>query len=177
MFVSAERHRKKLLRSPRWHRRGATIVEVALVLPLLFTLILTAYEFGRLGMLRQEVDNVAYEVARYATRTGATQEQAMAYGERQLSTLGVRNAQVIVEPAPESGAQQISVTLSVNLASYGWITPVLRQHKEMYASCSLPSETAATPNASAVRASLSQTAQSSSISSLGTADLGGMSGF
>jgi Flp pilus assembly protein TadG len=48
-------------------RRGATIVEMALVLPICLVFMLGLFDFCRLLMVRQVVDNAAREGARYAT--------------------------------------------------------------------------------------------------------------
>jgi Flp pilus assembly protein TadG len=58
-------------------RRGAVLVEAALVLPICFALLLALVEFGRLTMVRQLLDNAAREGARLAvvsTNTLTTQD-------------------------------------------------------------------------------------------------------
>jgi len=59
----------------RWkdtHRRGVAVVEMALVLPLFFTIVLGIIEFGRALMVSQLVTNAAREAARRAVLNGAT---------------------------------------------------------------------------------------------------------
>jgi len=48
-------------------RRGATTVEMALVLPICFVFIFGLFDFCRVLMVRQVADNAAREGARYAT--------------------------------------------------------------------------------------------------------------
>ena len=47
-------------------RRGAVLVETALVLPIAFALILGLFEFGRFVMIRHLIDNAVREGARMA---------------------------------------------------------------------------------------------------------------
>ena len=53
-------------------RRGASTVELALVLPIFFTLLFTAYEFGRANLMRHGAESAAYdhEPVRAPERTG-----------------------------------------------------------------------------------------------------------
>ena len=67
---------KSGLRSPTKDRRGATLVETALVLPVCFLLVLGLFDFCRLLMVREVIDNAAREGARYATVSTATVNSA-----------------------------------------------------------------------------------------------------
>jgi Flp pilus assembly protein TadG len=53
-------------------RRGATTVEMALVLPICLMFMFGLFDFCRLLMVRQVVDNAAREGARFATVSTAT---------------------------------------------------------------------------------------------------------
>jgi Flp pilus assembly protein TadG len=53
-------------------RRGAVVVEAALVLPICFAFLLGLIEFGRLVMVRQLLDNAAREGARLAVVSTST---------------------------------------------------------------------------------------------------------
>jgi Flp pilus assembly protein TadG len=59
--------RRKLTVRRKPIRRGATIVEMALVLPICLLFLMGLFDFCRLLMVRQVVDNAAREGARYAT--------------------------------------------------------------------------------------------------------------
>jgi Flp pilus assembly protein TadG len=54
------------------NRRGAATVELALILPLLFTVVLGILEFGRAMMVMNLVTNAAREGARMAVLEGST---------------------------------------------------------------------------------------------------------
>ena len=57
-------------------RRGATIVETAIVLPVCLTVLLGLFDFCRLLMVREVINNAAREGARYATVGTATVDTA-----------------------------------------------------------------------------------------------------
>ena len=50
----------------RRRQRGAALVEAAIALPICLVLILGLFEFGRVVMIRQLIDNAAREAARQA---------------------------------------------------------------------------------------------------------------
>jgi Flp pilus assembly protein TadG len=64
MRVNAKRQNGK--------RRGAVLVEAALVIPIAFAIILGLLEYGRLVLIRQLVDNAAREGARLAVVSTST---------------------------------------------------------------------------------------------------------
>lgn len=66
------------LRAHRFsHRRGATVVETAIVLLVAITLTFALFEYGRYFMLSQLVNNAAREGARQAVANTNTQNTAM----------------------------------------------------------------------------------------------------
>ena len=132
-------------------RKGATVVETAVVLPIFFLLLLGAYEFGRLGTLRSDITSVAYDAARFATRDGATREETIQFAQQQLASLGVKDAQITVEPAPETALEDVTVFVNLPISKYGWITPAIAAHQQLASSVTLRVEVASNPDASAVR--------------------------
>ena len=54
-------------------RRGSVVVETAIVLSVLLTGLLGIFEYGRLGMIRQLMNNAAREGARMAIVSTASQ--------------------------------------------------------------------------------------------------------
>ncbi|MBX3440075.1 MAG: pilus assembly protein, partial [Planctomycetaceae bacterium] len=58
-------------------RGGATTVELAIVLPVLFLFVFSAIEFSRLNMLRHLASVAAYEGARQGIVLGATADEAV----------------------------------------------------------------------------------------------------
>jgi Flp pilus assembly protein TadG len=61
------------------NRRGAALVEAALVLPIFFTVVLGIVEFGRAMMVSQIVTNVSREGARLAIVDGTTNSQVTTF--------------------------------------------------------------------------------------------------
>jgi Flp pilus assembly protein TadG len=62
----------KQLMNRRHNRRGAALVEMALVLPIFFGVVLGIVEFGRAMMVSQMVTNAAREATRLAIIDGST---------------------------------------------------------------------------------------------------------
>lgn len=76
MFTKVQRCQSVGIRRTRLRsRRGAAIVEMAMVLPVFVTLMLGVIEFGRAMMVGQLVTNAAREGARLAMLTGTTNQQ------------------------------------------------------------------------------------------------------
>ncbi|SRR5579871_3697931 len=93
------------MRQRKPQRRGATIVEMSIVLPICLMLMLALFDFCRLLMVRQLIDNAAREGARYATvsttsvNTAAVQTVVQNYLAGQLSG-GATTIQVyLADPA------------------------------------------------------------------------------
>jgi Flp pilus assembly protein TadG len=106
-------------------RRGATLVEFALVAPIFFLLLLASFEFSRLNVIRHTADNAAYEAARMIMVPGAKASEGIAEAERILRIVGARGTTVTVDPS-ELGprATQVTVEVAVPMNSNGLITPV-----------------------------------------------------
>jgi Flp pilus assembly protein TadG len=100
------------------------VVEFAIVAPVFFIFIITAFEFGRLNVIRHTADNAAYEAARHAMVPGATSGEAVAKATSILNVVGTRGARVTIDPTtltPE--VDTVVVTVEVPLAQNGWIAP------------------------------------------------------
>ena len=67
-------------------RRGATVVEFAIVAPIFFLFLLASFEFGWLNVLRHTADNAAYEAARTAMVPGGTAADAATKANSILSS-------------------------------------------------------------------------------------------
>ena len=78
-------------------RRGAAIVEIALVLPIFFAVVLGIVEFGRARMVSQMVTNCAREATRLAIIDGLTNSTVEAWVEEFLNdTINVTASDVTV---------------------------------------------------------------------------------
>ena len=95
----------KQLMNRRHDRRGAAIVEMALVLPIFFGVVLGIVEFGRAMMVSQMVTNAAREATRLAIIDGSTNNDVETWVEDFLNdSINVAASDVTVtitvEPAP-----------------------------------------------------------------------------
>ena len=111
-------------------RRGATVVEFALVAPLLFLLVFGFIEFGRFVMVQQSLTDGAREGCRKASLVTTSSEQAVDAAVRvYLQTVisdssDVDKVRVSITPASLSGISSetpITVEVAVNASSVSWL--------------------------------------------------------
>lgn len=105
----------------RLKRWGATTVEFAFVSSIIFATFLAAAEFCRLSMMRHTLDNAVYEAARKSIVPGATAKEIESQAKSILSTLGISNARVSVDPqniTDETEFVTVKVELPLNQASF-----------------------------------------------------------
>ncbi len=113
----------KLARFKR-HRRGATMVEFALVVPIVFILFFAAVEFSRVAMVRHTIDNAVYEAARVAIVPGGTAADVTAEARRVLSTVGIVSPSIQVTPATIlRSTPQVTVRISVPMNANSYVPP------------------------------------------------------
>jgi Flp pilus assembly protein TadG len=112
-------------RSKVGKRRGAAIVEFAVVAPIFLTLIAGTIEIGRAIVVVQLLTNASREGARvggYST-TSATSTVTTAVNSY-LSNEGISGATTTVSPSPPSAAAEgspVSVTVSIPYSSVSWL--------------------------------------------------------
>ncbi len=119
-------------------RRGGTIVEFAIVAPILFLVMFTCMEFARMNMIRNSAENAAYEAARAAIVPGATADDARDTGHAVLDAVLTSGEQITITPpviAPET--QVVTVTVEVPLDDNSWVAPVFFAGTTIEASCTL----------------------------------------
>jgi Flp pilus assembly protein TadG len=105
--------RKVKLNLAKLKRDGSTTVELALVLPIFFTLMFAAFEFGHANMMRHGAQSAAYEAARASIVPNATNQDVQTAARRVLDSVGVRNFTLTTEPA---NIQTLSNDVTVNIA-------------------------------------------------------------
>jgi Flp pilus assembly protein TadG len=106
----------------RRHRKGAAVVEFAVVAPLLFMLILGIIEFGRLMMVQEIVTNGAREAARQAVLPSATKTEVETVAQNYFNANGISGYTLTTtDPATASGGSPITVTVSVPYTSVSWL--------------------------------------------------------
>jgi Flp pilus assembly protein TadG len=105
-------------------RRGTTLVEFALVVPIVFILFFAAVEFARVAMIRHTIDNAVYEAARFAMVPGGTAAAAQAEARRLLSIVGVNNPSIEVNPAViNRSTERVTVRIAVPVDTNLFVPP------------------------------------------------------
>jgi Flp pilus assembly protein TadG len=77
-------------------RRGAAVVEMAVVLPLLLTLVLGIIQYGYVFMVRQSLTHAANEACRVATLPGSTDTDILSTVDSYLSGTGLSGYSVSI---------------------------------------------------------------------------------
>lgn len=110
--------RNQRLSKTRCSRRGALTVEVALILPILFTFIFGGLEFINLNMMRNGLENACFEGARRGTLPGATAAAVQAEAQLVIDAIGIKSATITVSPTTiTTTTTSITVSISAPIAS------------------------------------------------------------
>ncbi len=127
----------KRSRSGVTSRRGATTVEFALIVPIIFTMFLGAIEMTRLNFLRHTAANAAYEAARTAIIPGGTETDARNKALALLSAVGASNNVTI---AYESTSSFVNVTITIPVNKNSWGIGRFSSGMNLIRSCKLSRE-------------------------------------
>ena len=105
-------------------RSGATTVEFALVVPLVFLFFFAAFEYTRMSMLRQTTEIAAFEGARKSIVPGATAADARNRAQQVLASVSARDVTVTISPTTiTSDTRFITVNIEVPLDTNAWVAP------------------------------------------------------
>ena len=97
-------------------RQGTTMLEFAVVAPLLFLCFFAAFEFCRVAMIRHTADNAVYEGCRKAIIPGGTSREATNETRRIMNTLGITDFNIIVSPPHiQTTTREVTVRVEVPL--------------------------------------------------------------
>jgi len=118
-------------------RLGATTVEFAMVVPIIFAMFLGSIELTRLNFIRQTASNASYEAARKAIVPGNTDNDARGEALRLLSNLGVGNG---ATASVSRSLNSITVTVAVPISQNSWGLTRLTGGYTVTQSCSLTLE-------------------------------------
>lgn len=122
-------------------RQGAVVVEMAMCLPILFLLLFGCYEFARANMMRHNTEAAAYEGARTGIVPGATVDEVRESVRFVLSTTGVRNFDVEVNPKKiKSRDPSITVTVRVKMRDNTTMGLLFNENAEFVGRCQLGRE-------------------------------------
>ena len=132
---------KIISRRTRQSRRGAHIVEMALVLPILIMIVFGIIEFSRANQIRQTVKQAAYEGARVGITTDATVAAVTTQVNRVLSSVGITGGTVTVSPNPITNTTSfVTVTVSASATANGWFMKYFTAGQAITAAVTLESE-------------------------------------
>lgn len=135
------RRRRRTLKAPT--RRGAAVVEFAVVAPLLFALTLGMMEVSRMVMVKQLMVNASREGARLAVLPGSTKAEVIALVSQELTATSVNGVSVDVNPDPLAAGvgDPITVSLNVEAATVSWVpTPLFSFNQTLNASTTMRKE-------------------------------------
>ena len=114
---------KRMFGLSRKNRRGAAVVEFALVVPVFILLVFGMIEFGRAVMVQQVLVNASREGARQAVLDGTTLNEVQDRIDVYLDASSINGATVTVDPAPQVATfgQPVTVTVSVPFDNVSWL--------------------------------------------------------
>jgi Flp pilus assembly protein TadG len=115
---------EKVCRSCRRNRRGAAVVEFAIVAPVFFLLVFGMIEYGRMVMVQQVITNASREGARVAVLDGATKSDVETKVGNYLSSAKISGQTTTVDPNNPSSAgygAPVTVTVSVPFNKVSWL--------------------------------------------------------
>jgi Flp pilus assembly protein TadG len=104
------------------HPRGTTLLEAAIVLPLLILLIFGLIEYGSLLLRMQQIENVSRQAARTAATPDATLSQVNTLISTMMTSAGLQSSGYTVtmtptDPATATTGAQISVRVQITYAN------------------------------------------------------------
>jgi Flp pilus assembly protein TadG len=121
--ASAGSKLEKVCRLCRKNRRGAAVVEFAIVAPVFFLLVFGMIEYGRMVMVQQVLTNASREGARYAVIQSTNDTTAVQTKVRDYLTSARLNAaaSTVTVDWPASGSDATTVTVSIPFGQVSWL--------------------------------------------------------
>lgn len=125
-----EKKRKELSVRRRWHRirnnrRGAALVEFAVVIPLFLVFTVGLIEVGRAIMVQQIVTNASREGARIASYNSTSSSTTVSSAISSImSSANISGATTSVSPSVLSTVPEgdpVSVTITVSYSQVSWV--------------------------------------------------------
>lgn len=108
----------------RHQRRGAAVVEFALVIPVMLVFTFGMIELSRMSMVKESLTQASREGARVGVRPTATAAAVRARVAEELEILGLTTAQVTITPDVLSEAMpgdNVRVEVSIPLSDASWV--------------------------------------------------------
>lgn len=122
-------------------RRGTAAVETALTLPILLLVIFSGWEFSRINMMRNTMDNAAYEAARESMLPGASVAKIKNQGQVVLDAVGISGGVITVTPSTiTTTTTQVTIDVTVPFAPNSLGVAHFFTTGDMTTSCTLTRE-------------------------------------
>ena len=122
-------------------RRGAALVEFALVAPIFLLSVVGAVEFGRAIMVQEALTNASREGARVGILDGALSSDVTSAVNSYLAGMSISNATTTVvptDPGTYAAGTQVTVTVSIGYNSVTWVpSPWFLKNKTLSAATSM----------------------------------------
>ncbi len=117
------RLRRKPIFDRGGNRRGATAVEFAICVPMLFVVALGCIEMTRYNLVKNVASQAAFEAARIGVKPGATAQEVIDEAMFQMRYV-CNDCSVVVTPSViTSNTDRITVEIQVDIREQGWLTP------------------------------------------------------
>ena len=111
----AERKKSKRIKN----QAGQSMIEMALLLPLMLVLIVMALEFGRMFFTKIVITNAAREAAYYLSLNPSDSSNAILAAQVEAGNSGVPDISVSITPKSVYGGEQsMEVTVSTDLRDF-----------------------------------------------------------
>ncbi|HVX13172.1 MAG TPA: TadE family protein [Pirellulales bacterium] len=115
---------RRISRKPKANRRGAALVEFALVAPIFLVCVVGSIEIGRAIMVQESLTNASREGVRVGILDGAMSSDVTTAVNNYLSGVSISGANTSVSPA-DPGTQpegtQVTVSVSISYSNVSWV--------------------------------------------------------
>jgi Flp pilus assembly protein TadG len=125
-------------------RRGAAVVEMAVVIPVLTLFTLGSIEIGRAVMVKHILEEGARASCRVAITEYATEVDVQEMVDDAMALANITGYTTELTPSPlgELGAfERVTVRITVPYADVAWFTPDFMTNKTIEGVCIMPAET------------------------------------
>jgi Flp pilus assembly protein TadG len=130
--------------SVRRARRGAAVVETAIVISLFFFFVLVTVEMGRMGMANHVITHASREGARVAVIPGNTAATVTSTVQNLMNSGGITAYTLTMTPSDPSTTHlgdQVTVQVSTSFSNISWLSnPLFLGSVTLSASSTLSSE-------------------------------------
>jgi len=128
-------------RAQRTTRMGALSVEVAICLPLLFTMLFACYEIAHANMVKHATESAAYEAARIGIVPGAKADKIRDAAAFVLGSVGVNDFTLTITPAIiDTNTPKVKVEIGVPFRKNSNIPQIFVQDPVFRGECELSRE-------------------------------------